>query len=66
MTSKLAIITTSKRKHGHHNGGFIDGRCFFHQMQQFFQEVVDVNALSYNQTDVERGLEPSAQENKAS
>ena len=51
-------------QHRHHDGCLVEGRRLLHQLPEFFEEMVDVNPLGYDQTDVERGLEPAAQENK--
>ncbi len=47
-----------------HNGRFIDGRGFFYQVPEFFEEKIDINSLGHDQAEVERGLEPSAKENE--
>jgi hypothetical protein len=51
-------------QHRHHDGRLVEARRLLHQPPQFFEEMVDVDPLGDDQTDVERGLEPAAQENK--
>jgi hypothetical protein len=52
-------------QHGEHDGLFIDAARRGQQVPQLDEEVIDVDTLGQDQSDVERGLQPATQENEA-
>ena len=52
-------------KNGEHDLLFVDVCRPRQQVDEFDQEVIDINALGHDQSDVERSLEPAAEEDQA-
>ena len=62
--SRLAIITTSMRPTGEHDRRFLRVVGIVKQVPQLDHETIDVHTLGDDQTEIERRLQPAAEENQ--